>query len=76
MQKTLILGGGTGGIVASNVLKKAMGEDMQVTVVDRKPDYHYPGAFPLLMIGERRPESISRKLKRLNRKKSNLFVMK
>jgi sulfide:quinone oxidoreductase len=45
MQKTLILGGGIGGIVASNVLKKVMGQNMQVTVVDRKPDYHYPGCF-------------------------------
>jgi len=68
MQRTLILGGGMGGIVVSNVLKKIMGQDMQVTVVDRKPDYHYPGAFPLLMIGQRSPESISRPLKRLNRK--------
>ncbi len=68
MQKTLILGGGIGGIVASNVLKKVMRQDMHVTVVDRKPDYHYPGAFPLLMIGQRSPQSISRSLKRLNRK--------
>lgn len=68
MQKTLILGCGIGGIVTSNVLKKIMGQDMQVTVVDRKPDYHYPGAFPLLMIGQRSPESISRPLERLNRK--------
>ncbi|MGI6424179.1 MAG: NAD(P)/FAD-dependent oxidoreductase [Tepidanaerobacteraceae bacterium] len=69
MQKTLILGGGIGGIVASNVLKKVMGQDMQVTVVDRKPDYHFPGAFPMLMIGERNPESISRPLMGLGRKK-------
>jgi len=53
MQKTLILGGGIGGIVASNVLRKIMRQDMQVTVVDRKPDYHFTGAFPLLMVGER-----------------------
>jgi len=65
MQKTLILGSGIGGIVASNVLKKLMGQDMQVTVIDRKPDYHYTGAFPLLMVGMRRPESITRPLKRL-----------
>lgn len=68
MQRTLILGGGIGGIVASTVLKKIMGQDMQVTVVDRKPDYHYPGAYPLLMVGERSPESISRPLTRLSRK--------
>jgi len=67
MQKTLILGGGIGGIVASNVLRKIMRQGMQVTVVDRKPDYHFTGAFPLLMVGQRTPESISRPLKRLNK---------
>lgn len=69
MQKTLILGGGIGGIVASTVLKKAMGPDMQVTVVDKEPSHHFAGSFPLLMIGERKPAEITRELKRLERKK-------
>ncbi|ATW27985.1 NAD(P)/FAD-dependent oxidoreductase [Candidatus Formimonas warabiya] len=69
MQRTLILGGGAGGIVASSVLKKAMGSAMQVTVVDRQPNHYYPASFPLLMIGERKPADITRELKRLERKK-------
>lgn len=68
MQKTLILGGGIGGIVSSNVLKKAMGHGMQVTVVDRLSHHYYSPAFPFLMIGERKPEEVMRKLTGLVKK--------
>jgi len=68
MQKTLILGGGVGGIVSSNVLKKAMGSSMQVTVIDRLSNHYYNSSFPLLMIGERKPEEITRQLKDLSKK--------
>ncbi|MHB8124758.1 MAG: NAD(P)/FAD-dependent oxidoreductase [Desulfitobacteriaceae bacterium] len=69
MKKTLILGGGIGGIVAANVLKKAMGSSMQVTVVDREPNHYFASSFPLLMIGEKKPSKITRELKRLERKR-------
>lgn len=68
MQKTLILGGGVGGIVSSNVLKKAMGSSMQVTVIDRVANHYYASSFPLLMIGERKPGEITRELKDLRKK--------
>lgn len=68
MQKTLILGGGIGGIVASNVLKKAMGSSMQVIVVEREPQHYFASSFPLLMIGERTAPDITRDLQRLERK--------
>ena len=69
MKKTLILGGGIGGIVAANVLKKHMGASMQVTVVDREPNHYFAASFPLLMIGEKNPSTITRELKQLRRKK-------
>ncbi|TGE38635.1 NAD(P)/FAD-dependent oxidoreductase [Desulfosporosinus fructosivorans] len=69
MKKTLILGGGIGGIVAANALKKAMGSSMQVTVVDREPNHYFSSSFPLLMIGERKASKITRDLKQLERKK-------
>lgn len=68
MQRTLILGGGIGGIVSSTVLKKAMNSSMQVTVIDRNPDHHYNSAFPFLMIGERKPQDITRQLMDLSKK--------
>lgn len=54
MKKTLIVGGGIGGIVAANALKKTMGSSMQVTVVDREPNHYFASSFPLLMIGEKK----------------------
>jgi NADH dehydrogenase, FAD-containing subunit len=68
MKKTLILGGGIGGIVAANALKKAAGPSMKVTVVDRELNHYFTSSFPLLMIGERKPPEITRELKRLERK--------
>lgn len=69
MKKTLILGGGIGGIVAANILNKAAGSSMQVTVVDRERNHYYAPSFPPLMIGERKPAQITRELKRLEEKK-------
>lgn len=66
--ETLVLGGGIGGVVASTVLKKALGRDMQVTVVDKESYHFYAAAYPLLMIGQRKPEQIIRKISSLKRK--------
>ena len=73
MKKTLILGGGIGGIVAANVLKKAVGSSMQVTVVDRQENHYYNSSFPLLLIGERKPKQLTRELKQLERKKIEIL---
>lgn len=72
-KKALILGGGVGGIVASNVLKKALGNDIDVTVVDKEASHYYASSYPLLLIGKRKPEDISRKLNRLERKGVKFF---
>ncbi|MDP4127547.1 MAG: FAD-dependent oxidoreductase [Bacillota bacterium] len=74
MKKTLILGGGIGGIVAANVLKKHMGASMQVTVVDREPNHYFASSFPLLMIGEKKTSKITRELKRLESKKIEVLL--
>lgn len=54
--------------MASQVLKKALGEDMAVTVVDREDKHYFPASYPLLLIGKKRPEDITRNLNRLNKK--------
>ena len=69
MKKTLILGGGIGGVVAANALKKTMGSSMQITVVDREPNHYFASSFPLLIIGEKKPSKITRDLKQLESKK-------
>jgi sulfide:quinone oxidoreductase len=73
MKNTLILGGGIGGIVASNILKNAAGDSMQVTVIDRELNHHFAASYPLLMIGQRKSADITRKL--INLEKKNIHVL-
>ncbi len=69
MGKTiLILGGGTGGVAAANVLGKTVGRRHQVVLVDRNDSHFFLASYPLVMIGRRRPEQVKRKLKNLERK--------
>lgn len=74
MQKVLILGSGMGGIVAANVLKRVASPGTQVLVVNRNNLYHFPGAFPLLLIGQREPQDITRDLRRSLAKKGIEFL--
>lgn len=66
--KCLVLGGGVGGVVASQVLKKALGKDVHVTVIDRNEKHLFSSAYPLLLIGKRTPDGISRNLSNLEKK--------
>lgn len=68
IKSTLVLGGGVGGIVASQVIKKALGKDMSVTVVDREDKHYFSASYPMLLIGKKTPQDITRDLKRLNKK--------
>jgi len=69
MGKTiLILGGGTGGVAAANVLSKTLPKGNQIMLVDRNDSHHFLASYPLVMAGRRRPEQVKRKLKNLERK--------
>lgn len=64
----VILGGGVGGLVAANRLRKTLGKERRVVLVDRKARYEFAPSFPWLMMGLRRPAQITRDLARLGRK--------
>lgn len=66
--RVLVLGGGIGGIVASTILKRTLGPDAKVTVIDKNDRHHFAASFGLLMIGKRQPEDITRDLKELQGK--------
>ncbi|HPT93190.1 MAG TPA: FAD-dependent oxidoreductase [Limnochordia bacterium] len=69
MGKTvLILGGGTSGVAAANVLRKLLGEQHRILVVDRGGKHYFQAAYPLLMAKLRNPEQITRSLDRLQEK--------
>ena len=68
-QKTIcVLGGGIGGVVAANTLKKALGTTGRVILIDKNPDHVFAPSFLWVLAGSREPEQIMRPLARLERK--------
>lgn len=65
-QTVLILGGGTGGVVAANVLKKVLPKKHRVALIDRRASHVFLASLPLVIAGRRRPEQITRSLHRLD----------
>lgn len=64
----VVLGGGTGGIVAAHRLRHELARDDRVVVVERDPVYRFAPSFLWVLTGERRPEQISTDLGRLRRR--------
>ncbi len=67
-RRIVILGGGSGGLVAATQLGRTLGADHDVTLVDRRAEHVYMPGLLFLMIGERRPQDLTRELKRLERR--------
>lgn len=67
-QTVLILGGGVGGVVAANRLRKELDRCHRVVLVDREPSFTVAASFLWVMTGARRPDQITRPLARLERK--------
>jgi sulfide:quinone oxidoreductase len=63
----LILGGGTGGLVAARRLRAHLGDEHRVVLIDRQPSHHYPPSYLWVMTGARRPEQVTRDLRRVRR---------
>jgi len=58
----LILGGGTAGVAAANVLADVLPPGNQVVLVDRSPVHLFLASLPLLIVGRRRPAQLTREL--------------
>jgi sulfide:quinone oxidoreductase len=66
--RTVILGGGTGGLVAARELRRRVPAGHRVVLVDRSPDHVFQPSQLWQMVGQRRPEQFRRPLSRLERK--------
>jgi sulfide:quinone oxidoreductase len=66
--RTVVLGGGTGGLVAARELRRRLPSDHRVVLVDRSADHTYQPSLLWQMVGQRRPDQFRRPLKRLERK--------
>ena len=67
-QTVVVLGGGVGGLVVANELRKKLGEEHRVVLVDREGRHIFTPSFLWLMTGDRRPEKSVRDLAPLERK--------
>jgi sulfide:quinone oxidoreductase len=65
---TVVLGGGTGGLVAAHELRHRLPTSHRVVLVDRAAEYVYQPSLLWQMVGERRPSQFTRPLSRLQRK--------
>jgi sulfide:quinone oxidoreductase len=65
---TVVLGGGTGGVVAARELRRRLPASHRVVLVDRSTDHTYQPSLLWQMVGQRRPDQFRRPLNRLDRK--------
>jgi sulfide:quinone oxidoreductase len=63
-----ILGGGIGGLVAANRLRRLLPREHRVVLVDRNVWHTFAPAFTSVMLGHKVAEQITRDLRRLERK--------
>ena len=61
----VILGGGIGGLVAANDLRRLLPREHRVVLVEKNPQHAFAPSFLWLMVGDRRPEQIVRPVRSL-----------
>lgn len=68
MSTICILGGGIGGVVVARELKRKLGQDARIIVIDKSPDHLFAPSLLWVAAGIRTPEQIKRPLSALKRK--------
>src|SRR3990172_1697025 len=66
-RKVVVLGGGVGGLTAANELRRLLGPEHRVVLIEREREHRFAPSFLWLMTGERRPEQVARALSTLVR---------
>jgi sulfide:quinone oxidoreductase len=64
-KRIVVLGGGVGGLVVANQLRKRLSSEHRVSVVERSPRHYFAPSYVWLAMGWRKQEAISRALSRL-----------
>jgi NADH dehydrogenase FAD-containing subunit len=67
-QTILVAGGGIGGVATANRLRRRLDKRHRMVLVNRDPHFSYAASYLCVMTGARRPEQITRPLKRLERR--------
>jgi sulfide:quinone oxidoreductase len=67
-KRIVILGGGSGGVVAATHLGRKLGDRHDVILIDKRPEHLFMPAFLLVMVGQRQTSEVTRSLKLLERR--------
>jgi sulfide:quinone oxidoreductase len=67
-QTVLVLGGGIGGVVTANRLRRRLDRRHRVVLVDREEDFTLAASYLWVMTGQRTPAQVTRPLRRLERR--------
>ena len=67
MKQILILGGGIGGLVAANKLRKKLGKEHKIILIDKNDKHVYAPSFLWVMEGKRNAKEIQKPLEHLKR---------
>ncbi|HEU0113976.1 MAG TPA: FAD-dependent oxidoreductase, partial [Thermomicrobiales bacterium] len=67
----VVLGGGSGGIVAASLLGDRLGRDHNVTLIDRRPRHVFQSSFLWMATGKREPADITRPLAAVGKRQVN-----
>ena len=68
MKQILILGGGIGGLVAANKLRKKLGKEHKIMLIDKNDKHIYAPSFLWVIEGKRNAEKIQKPLEFLKRR--------
>src|SRR3990170_1768652 len=64
----LILGGGIGGIIAATRLRQQLAPEHRVVLVEKEAEHVFSPSLLWLMLGQRRPDQISRPISALGKR--------
>lgn len=67
-QTVVVLGGGIGGVVTANRLRRRLDRRHRVVLVDREEDFTFAASYLWVMTGQRTPAQVTRPLRRLGRR--------
>lgn len=73
-QTVVILGGGVGGVVAANRLRRKLDARHQVVLVNREPTFSFAASYLWVMTGDRAARQVTRPLGRLRRRGIDVVI--
>ena len=68
-----ILGGGSGGLVVANILKKELSGEHRIVLIDKESYHLFNPSLLWLMVGWRRPEQMKKDLKDSQKQRYRLY---